>query len=119
MDVIEQVFKSGDVWVVGLGLLFIIMAIVIGIFKQYLLLAVVHTMFKKDFAKMDLEYVCKYHGIFFGVFGIFVILSLFICRYLNIMNYFHYFMPIAIIAFLVFLLLYFNVIKKNRVYMKK
>lgn len=114
----EQVVKSGNVVVLGIGLLFILIAIVVGVFKQTWLIAGVNTMPKKEKEKMDLDYVAKYFGLFFGIFGGIMILGVFICTYLNIMKYFHRFMFIAILAFCAFLILFFNVIKRKRIYNK-
>ena len=116
LNIIEQVIKSSDVVIVGLGLLFIVIAIVIGVFKQTWLIAGVNTMSKEKLAKMDLDYLGKSFGLFFGTFGGIMVLGVFICTYLNVMSYFHRIMPIAIIAFCVFLILYFNVIKRKRIY---
>ena len=119
VNIIEQVIKSSDIVVVGIGLLFILIAIVVGVFKQTWLIAGINTMSKEKKAKMDLEYVAKYFGIFFGIFGGMMILGVFICTYLNVMNYFHRFMSIAILVFCAFLILYFNVIKRKRIYNKE
>ena len=119
MEVIKQVITSGDVVVVGLGLLCIIGAIAIGVFKQYWLIAGVNTTPKKELEKYDLEYIGKYFGIFFGIFGSIYMLSPFLFRYLNIMKYFHYLMLITPFAFCAFILLYFYVIKKDKVFKKK
>ena len=118
MEVIKQVFKSGDIWVVVIGLLIIIIAIMIGVFKQYWLIAGVNTTPKKELEKIDLEYVEKYFGIFFGIFGLSLMLSPFIFRHFNIMNYFHYFIPITTFAFAGFMFLYGH-LKKDRIYKKK
>ena len=117
MGVIKLVFKSGDIWVAVVGLLFIIIAIVIGVFKQDWLIAGVNTTPKKELEKIDLEYVGKYFGIFFGIFGLSLMLSPFIFRYLNIMNYFHYYIPITTFAFVGFMYLY-GYLKKDRIYKK-
>ena len=117
MEVTKQVFKSGDIWVAVVGLLFIVIAIVIGVFKQYWLIAGVNTAPKKELEKIDLEYVGKYCGIFLGILGLSFMLSPFIFRYLNIMNYFHYFIPITTFAFVGFMFLY-GYLKKGRIYKK-
>jgi len=115
VNIIEQVVKFKDIVP---GLIFISIAIVVGVFKQTWLIAGVNTMSKKEKEKVDLEYIGKYFGLFFGIFGGIMILGVFICTYLNIMNYFHRSMPIAILAFCAFLILYFNVIKRKRIYNK-
>ena len=117
MEVIKQVFKSGDIWVVVVGLLIIIIAIVIGVFKQYWLIAGVNTAPKKELEKIDLEYIGKYFGIFLGIYGLSLMLSPLIFRYLNIMNYFHYYIPITTFAFVVFMFLYGH-LKRDRIYKK-
>ena len=117
-NIIEQLIKSGGVVFIGVGLLFIIIAIVVGVFKQTWLISGVNTMSKEKKAKMDLEYVAKYFGLFFGIFGGIIILGVLICTYLNIMKYFHSLMPILILVFCTFLILYFNLIKRKRIYNK-
>ena len=119
VNVVEQLVKSGGVVFVGIGLLFILIAIVVGVFKQTWLIAGVNTMPKEKLAKMDLDYVAKYFGLFFGIFGGMMISGVLICTYLNVMNYFHRSMPIAIVAFCAFIILYFNVFKRKRIYNKK
>ena len=118
VNIFEQVFKSHDVGVLGVGLLFILIGIVVGVFKQTGLIAGVNTMSREKKAKMDMDYLAKYFGLFFGIFGGIMIVGVFICTYLNIMNYFHRSMPIAILSFCAFIILYFNVIKRKRIYNK-
>ena len=113
--VIEQVFKSKDIIA---GVVFILIAIVVGVFKQTWLIAGINTMPKKELAKLDLEYLRKWFGIFFGIFGGAMILCVFICMYLNVMNYYRSFMGFAVMAFCAFIILYFNVIKRKRIYNK-
>ena len=48
VSVIEQVIKSNNIVVVGIGLLFILIAIVVGVFKQTWLIAGVNTMPKEN-----------------------------------------------------------------------
>ena len=115
VNIIEQVIKSGG-GVVLVGLLFILIAIIVGVFKQTWLIAGVNTMPKEKLAKMDLEYVAKYFGLFLGIFGGIVTLSPFIFIYLNIMKYFFGFLGISTLAFCTFMILYFNVIKRKRIY---
>ena len=119
VNIFEQIIKSNDVVVLGIGLLFILIAIVVGVFKQTWLIAGVNTTPKEKLAKMDLDYLAKYFGLFFGIFGGIMILGVFICTYLNIMNYFHRSMPIAILVFCAFIILFFNVIKRKRIYKKE
>ena len=120
MDLINQVLTSEmDVTFLMIGLILIILAIVIGVFKQYWLIGGVNAMPKKELAKMDLDYLVKWFGIFLGAFGLIILLSPFIFRYLDIMKCYVYFFMISTLAFIAFLLLYFNVFKKNRLYKKK
>ena len=120
MDVTKQVFKSGDVSFVIIGLVCVILAIVIGVFKQHWPIAGVNTMPKKELAKMDLEYVCKYFGIFFGIYGFFAMLSPFIFNYLCMKcEYRALIFLVLTFSFCIFMSWYFNVPKKNRVYKKK
>jgi hypothetical protein len=118
VNIIEQVIKSEGVVFVGLGLLFILIAIVVGVFKQTWLIAGINTTPKEKLAKMDLEYVAKYFGLFFGIFGGIVIISPFIFAYLGFMNYFHGFFITSTLGFCTFLILYFNVFKRKRIYSK-
>ena len=116
VNVIEQVFKSENVVIAGLGLLFILIAIAVGVFKQTWLISGVNTMSKEKKAKMDLDYVAKYFGLIFGLLGGIMFLGVFICSYFGIMNYFHRSMPFLIIGFCTFLILFFNVFKRKRIY---
>ncbi len=118
-NIIELVRTSDDKVGVIIGLVFIVIAILVGVFKQHWLIAGVNTAPKKDLAKIDLEYVGKYFGIFFGIFGFIIFLGSFLCICLNIsMNYFGIFMLPFTLAFVVFLFWYGHV-KKDRIYKKK
>jgi hypothetical protein len=118
VSVIEQVSKSGGFVFVGIGLLFILIAVVVGVFKQTWLIAGVNTMPKEKLAKMDLDYLGKYFGLFFGIFGGIVVISPSIFAYLSIMKYFPGFFMVATLGFCAFVILYFNVIKRKRIYNK-
>ena len=119
IDVFKQVVTSRfDVTYVAIGLLFIIIAIVVGVFKQYWLIAGVNTASKKELTKIDLEYVGKYFGIFFGIFGLAYVVSPFIFRYFNIMENFGLFSVIAPLS-LVILMFSYGHIKKDRIYKKE
>jgi hypothetical protein len=118
VSIIEQVIKSGGIVFAGVGLLFILIAIVVGVFKQTWLISGVNTMPKEKLAKMDLEYVAKYFGLFFGIFGGILTLSPFIFVYLSIMKYFFGFFMFSTLGFCTFMILYFNVIKRKRIYNK-
>ena len=118
VNVIEQVSKSGGFVFVGIGLLFILIAVVVGVFKQTWLIAGVNTMPKEKLAKIDLDYLGKYFGLFSGIFGGIVLISPFIFAYLNIMKYFPGFFIVATLGFCAFAILYFNVFKRKRIYNK-
>ena len=120
IEVISQVIKSGDaVPTTVAGSIILFFAIVVGVFKQYDLIAGVNTMSKKEKAKMDLDYMCKSFGIIFGLLGLFLLISPFIFAYFNIKHeHRNIIIPIAICSFCVFMCLFFNVIKKNRIYNK-
>ena len=118
VNVFEQLIKSGGVVFVGVGILFVLIAIVVGVSKQTWLISGVNTMPKEKLVKMDLKYMAKYFGLFFGIFGGIVTLSPFIFIYLNIMKYFFGFFMISTLGFCTFMILYFNVIKRKRIYNK-
>jgi len=116
MNIIMDVIKHPEFKV---GLLFIVIGIVVGVFKQYWLIAGLNTKSGKELAKIDLDYVTKYFGLFFGIFGLFLVLSPIIFDCFNITQEGrNTIIPIVIISFVVFILLYFNVIKRKRVYKK-
>ena len=116
MDIITDYIKQIEVIA---GLFLICIGVVVGVFKQYWFIAGVNTMSKKKVDEVDLEYLGKWFGIFFGIFGLFMVLSplLFNCFSVThegrgkILN-------IAFPSFIVLLILYFNVIKRKRVYYK-
>jgi len=113
--VVKQVITPDIASFIWIGLGFVLLAIVIGVFKQYWLIAGVNTMSKKEKEKIDLEYVGKYFGIFMGIMGFIFLITPFIFRFLNIMDYLPYFLFIAVIAWVVFLFLYGHH-KRNRIY---
>ena len=118
MDIIRQVLKSADVGIIIIGLLLIICAIVVGVFKQYWLIAGVNTSQKKELEKIDLEYVGKYFGLFLGIFGLFIVLIPFIFILLNIKDiYPGLILGGGTIVFVVFMFLYGH-FKKDRIYKK-
>jgi hypothetical protein len=117
MDIILGALKHIEV---KIGLLFIVIAIVVGVFKQSWLIAGVNTMSKKEKEKMDLDYLAKQFGICFGIFGMFMVLIPFLYNLLNL-NHGHraIIMMIAIFSFCGFLIVWLNVVKKDRIYNKK
>ena len=118
MDIIKQVLSSLDVEALIIGLLFIVIGIVVGVFKQYWLIAGVNTAPKKELEKIDLNYVGKYFGIFCGGLGVILIVGQFVFLYFNIRGYMTIFFPIMILLFVVFLFTYGH-LKKDRIYKKK
>ena len=113
MEAIKQFIMSGNY----MGLIFIAAGILVGVFKQYWLIAGVNTASKKDLEMIDLEYVGKYFGIFFGVFGIILFFMPIIFRFLNLMKFGVFFFIISVFAFVIFLFV-FGHIKKDRIYKK-
>ena len=117
MDIIMDFIKHAEFKV---GLLFIIIGIVIGVFKQYWLIAGLNTKSGKELAKIDLDYVTKYFGLFFGILGLLLMLSPIIFDCFNVTQEDrNIIVSIVGISFIAFILLYFNVIKRKRVYSKK
>ena len=117
MDKIIDYFTHG--YVIA-GFIFIVGGVIIGVFKQYWLIAGLNTKSSSELAKIDLDYVTKYFGLFFGIFGALMVLSplLFDCFNVNPEDGKKIFM-VGVLSFVVFILLYFNVIKRKRVYNKK
>jgi glucan phosphoethanolaminetransferase (alkaline phosphatase superfamily) len=116
MDVIIDYIKRLDVI---MGLLIIVSAIIIGVFKQYQFIAGLNTKSSKELAKIDLDYVTKYFGIFFGILGLFMVLSPLLYDCFNVTQEVrNKITPIVIISIVVFILLYLNVFKRKRVYKK-
>ena len=118
MDIIKQTLGSDDIKFVIIGLILILIAILIGVFKKYWLIGGINTMPKKELAKIDLDYLVKWFGIFMGIFGFIIFLSPFIFRYLNIMKYLSLFFGISTLVFGIFLIWYLRVFKKDRIYKK-
>ena len=118
MEVFKQVINFGDVKISPIGLLFIVIAIMIGVFKQYWLIAGVNTTSKRELEKIDLEYVGKYMSIFLGIFGLSYIIIPSIFRYFNIFEYYRYFMVFAPFVFVAFLFI-FGHLKKDKIYKKE
>ena len=119
MDIIIGFIKQKEVVI---GLFFIVIGVVVGVFKQYGLIAGLNTasgMTSKELAKIDLDYVTKYFGLFFGIMGLLMVLSPLIFDFLDVKQEVrNVIFPIIIVSFCVFLILYFNVIKRKRVYKK-
>ena len=87
-NIIEQVIKSQDVVVVGIGFLFILIAIVVGVFKQTWLIAgssLTSLTYQDDEA---VDHVATFVGLFIGLVGGISILDVFIRPYFNIWDYF-------------------------------
>ena len=90
--------------------------LIIGVYKQYHLIAGVNTMPKKELAKMDLEYIGKWFGIFSGIFGFIMFVFPFVFKYLGVNKYNSHFFGIVILTYVGLMLLYFNIIKKDRIF---
>ena len=105
-----------------LGLFFIVIAIIVGVFKQYRFIAGLNTasgMTKKELAKIDLNYVTKYFGLFFGIMGLLLVLFPFLFDFLDVKHEVRYIiMSFVILSFIVFVIFYFNVFRKEKVYKK-
>ena len=115
MDIIKQVISSHGAIA---GFICLILGIVVGVFKQYWLIAGVNTAPKKELDKIDLDYVGKYFGISIGTLGIILIAGQFVFLYFNIRGYMTIFFPIMILLFVVFMFTYGHY-KKDRIYKKK
>ena len=111
MDIIKQIVKSGDT----AGLFFIAIAIIVGVFKFYGLMAGI-TDSEEEREKYDLDYMGKCFGIFIGIGGLGMFFAPFICRYFDIMNYYHYFKAIILFTPVAVMFLYVYVIKKDRIF---
>ena len=113
MDRIIDFIKQTEVIV---GLFFIVIGVVVGVFKQYWLIAGLNTKSSKELAKIGLDYVTKYFGLFFGILGLLLMLSPIFFDYFDVTREErNKILPIVIISFAAFLILYFNVIKRKKV----
>jgi len=121
IEVFKQVIKSPEFVIsIIMGSIIIYAAIAVGIFKKYDLIAGVNEKSEKEKAKMDLDYLCKSFGIIFGILGLLILISQFFFTYLNIkLEYRILILGIVTLSFCVFAVLFFNVIKKNRIYKKE
>ena len=116
MDKIIDIFKQIEV---KIGLFIIVIAIVVGVFKQSWLIGGVSTMSKKEKEKIDFDYLTKYFGLFCGIFGLLMLLSPFLFDFLAIKHEHRIIViPIAICLFCAILIWYFNDFKKNKIYKK-
>ena len=118
MDIIIDFIKQKEV---AIGLFFIVIGVVIGVFKQHWLIAGLNAasgMTSKELAKIDLDYVTKYFGLFFCIFGLIMVLSPFIFDFFDVKHEVrNIIFPIVIVSFCV-LILCFSVFKKKRIYKK-
>ena len=116
IDVFKHIIEHGNT---GPGFFIIIIAILVGVFKMYYLMAGVNVMSKEEKTKIDLNYLCNSFGILLGILGLFVLLSPFIFDYFNIKyEYRHHIVGIVSITYIVFMVLFLRVIKKDRIYKK-
>ena len=122
IEVIKQVIatpEDGGIVFAAIGLLIIVMGgLIIGVFKQYNLIAGVNTAPKKELEKIDLEYVGKWMGIYSGIFGFIMVIYPFIFKYLNISKYNDYVFGFVLLTYCAFLFLHIHFFKKDRTYKK-
>ena len=105
---------------VVVGLLFIVIGIIAGVFKQHWVIAGLNTKSSSELAEMDLDYVTKYFGLFFGILGTLLVFSPLLFNLFNVSHQARStIFIIVILSFIAFILLYFNVIKRKRIYNKK
>ena len=86
INVIEQVINSKNVGVVIMGLLFIVIGILIGVYKQTWLIAGSSALSYMEEEVVD--YLAIFFGLFLGFLGGFMSLGVFICTYFDSMDYF-------------------------------
>jgi len=116
MDIIINYVKQVNFII---GLIFTLIGIIVGVFKQYWLIAGLNTKTGSELAEIDLDYVTKYFGIFFGVLGLFLMLCPLVFNYFEVNeNEQTKVIMIAVVSVVLFIPLYFNVIKRKRVYKK-
>ena len=84
IDVIVQVITSKAVGLVIIGLLFIVMGVVMGVFKRIGRIQGISDPHSEE----GENYVAIFFGLLFGFFGGFMSLGVFICTYFDIMDYF-------------------------------
>jgi len=119
INAIKQVITSPDVSFIAIGLLFIVFGVLAGVFKQYWFIAGVNCTSKKELAKMDLNYLCKYFGIFMCALGLFIVLSTFSYEYFSLKYEWRAFIFMTVLlSFCIFMIWFFNVKKKSRIYKK-
>ena len=117
MEIIIDYLRQGYAII---GLIFIVIGVIVGVFKQHWLIAGLNTKSSSELAEMDLNYFTKYFGLFFGVLGVILVLSPFLFNLFNVdPELRRTIFGIAIVAFVAFILLFFNVIKRKRIYKKK
>ena len=114
----ENSQNVSDFVIVGVGLLIILMAVAIGVYKHYWFIAGMTSMSYEKKKRMDMDYFCKNVGIFLGLLGGIMILGLFVCKWMNVMDYYHRLMPFVVLAIVSFMILYLSVIKRSRVFGK-
>ena len=118
IEILKQIINPRDIVVVGIGLLFIFLAILIGVFKQHWLIAGVSIAPKEELEKIDLEYIGKYFGISLGTLGFGLFLCPLVFTYFEITKFYDYFLISSVFSFTIFLFV-FGAIKKDRIYKKK
>jgi len=121
INVIEQVINSKNIWVAVIGLLFIVLGIVIGVFKQTWLIS--GSSFFSYMEDETVDYIAIFVGLFVGIIGGYMFLGVFIFTYFDIMDYFHRFASLFLLLSALFLailcLLIIVKIKNNKEKNKK
>ena len=121
LEVIKHVFTTGsDASLLNLFGAFILLsaALIVGVFKQYNMIAGVNCKSKKQLAKMDLKYLCNVFGVITGIFGLILFITPFVLKYFEISKYNVPVYLIGLLSCCAFLMLYLNVIKKDRIFNK-
>jgi uncharacterized membrane protein len=112
----EQVTKSDNLLILGLGLLIILIAIVVGVYKQTWLIAGVNTMSREKKARFNLDYLCKFVGWILGVLGGLMVVGMLVCAFFDILDYYNKVMPFVVIGLCAYLILSFYVFNKKKFY---
>ena len=123
LDIIRQVIVSPfDIFVVAVGLLFIIFGILAGVFKKYRwFIAFSNGIPKNEWNKIDFNSSSlKYYCIITCLFGLFLVLIPFFFACLNTKYVYRTLILVFVpLLFSTFMNLYFNSIKKNNTYTEK
>jgi hypothetical protein len=115
-NLMEQVTKSDNLLILGLGLLIILIAIAVGVYKQTWLIAGINTISREKKARLDLNYLCKYFGVFFGMLGGIIIVGMLVCAYFGILDFYHRSMFFVVVGLCLFPILDFYVFRRKKFY---